>query len=189
MKLIAAAFITIFSLASLVFFSRSKMLVKRNTDCVADASLLKTHRGITSIDNVPFSGMAYLITAEGDTTLRESYLNGKLNGMSKAWYPNAQLRHERLYKNGKKEGVHLGWWPNGQLKFKYEFENDEHHGSAVEWYESGLLFKQFSYKYGYEQGSQKMWRLDGSVYANYFVKNNRIYGLSGRKNCKALGKV
>jgi antitoxin component YwqK of YwqJK toxin-antitoxin module len=167
---------------------RNRMDVPANTNIV-DAALLKTHRGMTTLYNIPFSGKAFMLSSKGDTVSTDIYVNGKLNGVCKAWHQDGQLSHERFYNNGRKEGIHRGWWPNGKLRFEYEFENDEYHGHVAEWYESGNIFKRFSYNAGHEEGSQRMWRLDGRIYANYVVKNNRIYGLSGRKACKSIPNI
>ncbi len=149
---------------------------------------LKVQRGNTSVGEQLFTGLAYAVTEEGDTLVKDFYVNGKLHGLSQAWYANGQVQHERTYEHGKKVGQHQGWWSNGQRKFQYSFQEDEYHGEVKEWYENGMPYRQFTYEAGYEEGPQKMWRSDGKLYANYVVKNKRIYGLSGRKVCKSLWK-
>ncbi|HJY63931.1 MAG TPA: toxin-antitoxin system YwqK family antitoxin, partial [Ignavibacteria bacterium] len=52
-----------------------------------------------------------------------------------------------------------------------------------DWNENGMLFNDFNYINGYEEGLQRAWYPDGSLQANYVVKNNRKYGLTGVKNC------
>ncbi len=149
---------------------------------------LKVQRGNTYVGEQLFTGLALELNEAGDTLLRDHYLEGKLHGLSQAWYATGQVQHERTYEHGKKVGQHQGWWSNGQRKFQYSFQEDEYHGEVKEWYENGMRYRQFTYEAGYEEGPQKMWRSDGKLYANYVVKNNRIYGLSGRKVCKSLWK-
>jgi antitoxin component YwqK of YwqJK toxin-antitoxin module len=155
---------------------------------LVNLTLLRTNQGITYNNGNPFTGKAFALDTKRDTIALDIYFHGKLHGESKAWYSYGKIMEERWYRNGRKEGLHQAWWPNGHLKFQYEFKEDEYNGQVKEWYENGVLFKHFTYELGHEEGPQKMWRIDGSVYANYVVKKNRIYGLSGRKNCKNLWK-
>lgn len=151
-------------------------------------SELLTHGGITYKATKPFTGKAFELNKVGDTVLIESYYNGKLNGNRKLWFTKGKLMEHRFFKNGKKQGLHELFWPNGKLKAQLNFLDGEYNGLVKEWYENGNKFREFNYDMGYENGSQKMWRIDGSIYANYVVKENRIYGLSGRKNCRNVWK-
>ena len=173
--------------SSLLLFTRCEQL-DNSSDLIVPDSLVTTHGGISTLDQVPFSGVTFQLDDKGDTLSLISYYRGKLEGIDKAWYAKDIKKHERIYVQGRKEGIHTGWWPNGKLKFRYKFKNDDYEGSVKEWYEDGTMYKSFTYFKGHEEGQQKMWRQDGSIYANYVLKNNRIYGLSGRKNCKSLWK-
>ena len=130
-----------------------------------------------------FTGYRFLLYANGDTALLQSYFNGVEEGKQKKWYPNKQLAEERFYINGKKEGIHQSWWPDGKQKMYFEAYGNEYSGEFKEWYPSGLPGKYFHYVNGQEEGSQKLWWDNGTVRANYVIRNGKKYGLLGLKTC------
>lgn len=149
---------------------------------------VKTTGGVTYCNEQLFSGWLFRLNEKGDTILLQPYMNGKLNGKAEQWYVKNQLMEERFYVNGRKEGTHKGYWENGQLKFEYHFMNDEHEGLQKEWYADGKVFRLMNYHLGHETGLQKMYRTDGAYIFNYEVKDGRMYGLTGTKNCKNVGE-
>lgn len=130
------------------------------------------------------SGSVFECGDRGDTLAIEHYIDGKLDGWSRTWYPNGRLCEERYFVNGQREGVHQGYWPRGTLKFRYHYKNDLMDGVAEEWFESRAQYSRMNYVEGHESGLQTVWRFDGGLFANYVVKNGRKYGLTGVKNCK-----
>lgn len=120
----------------------------------------------------------------GSVTSVSEYKNGKLDGYQITYYPGGMTKEERYYKNGMKTGEHKGWWESGRLKFVYNYSNDEFDGNVKVWNEAGMLFNDFNYVNGKEEGLQKAWTADGEIQANYFVKENRKYGITGVKDCK-----
>lgn len=120
----------------------------------------------------------------GSVTSVSEYKNGKLDGYQTTYYPGGMTKEERYYKSGMKTGEHKGWWESGRLKFVYNYSNDEFDGNVKVWNEAGMLFNDFNYVNGKEEGLQKAWTADGEIQANYFVKENRKYGITGVKDCK-----
>src|SRR5689334_4366167 len=53
---------------------------------------IETKKGITYYKAKPFSGWAYSLYANGDTTSVTPYYNGKINGLAKAWYANRNMK-------------------------------------------------------------------------------------------------
>jgi antitoxin component YwqK of YwqJK toxin-antitoxin module len=135
-----------------------------------------------------YTGWLFENFDNGNRAKEIPYYGGKIDGTMKTWYPDNTQEQERLFVSGEKQGVHRGWWPNGKPKFEYNFVDDEHEGLAKEWYSNNKLYRAFHYQKGHEQGQQQMWWEDGSVRANYVVKNNRQYGLIGRKLCRNIYK-
>jgi len=114
----------------------------------------------------------------------KEYKDGKLHGIEITYYLNGNVKEERYYENGFKTGEHRGWWESGNIKYIYHFKNDVFNGNIKVWNETGMLFNDLNYVNGYEDGLQKAWMINGEIQANYFVKGNRKYGITGVKDCK-----
>lgn len=64
------------------------------------------------------------------------YVNGKIHGTQRAWYPNGQLHIEREWAYGKVHGRDRGWYPSG--KPQYDCQNiDGKEVSGNAWGEDG----------------------------------------------------
>ena len=46
---------------------------------------------------------------------RETYKDGKLDGLREVWYANGQLKSRETYKDGKRDGLRERWNDNGEL--------------------------------------------------------------------------
>lgn len=114
----------------------------------------------------------------------KTYSGGIPDGLHVTYYQNGIICEERYFENGLKTGEHKGWWENGKLKFVYHYTNDEFNGNVKVWNESGMLFNDFNYVNGKEEGLQRAWSSSGEIQANYVVKGNRKYGITGVKDCK-----
>jgi antitoxin component YwqK of YwqJK toxin-antitoxin module len=131
-----------------------------------------------------FTGLAFQLTATGDSLLSSPYENGLREGFTKKWYGNGEVVELRNYHLGQKHGPQNGWWPSGQKKYEFTASADHYEGSYKEWNQQGLLIKHFHYADGQESGAQQLWYDDGTTRANYVIKDGRRYGLLGTKNCK-----
>jgi antitoxin component YwqK of YwqJK toxin-antitoxin module len=152
------------------------------------SSSLQSLDGILYREGKVFSGYLYHRYESGDTALVMPYLQGKQEGWSKTWYPKGRLAERRFFKQGRREGLHESWWENGKPRFAYQFAADLHHGFRKEWYESGQMALCFNYDQGKEIGPQKGWFADGAIRFNFEVRNGRVYGLTGVKNCMSVMK-
>lgn len=132
-----------------------------------------------------FTGAVIELYGNGDVFKVTSYKKGVEEGIQTAFLENGKIMEKRFYENGHKEGTHTGWWENGNLRFEFHFMNGLYEGNQKEWDESGMLYTDFNYVKGYEEGLQRAWYPDGTIQANYIVKNNRKYGLTGVKNCQS----
>lgn len=61
----------------------------------------------------------------------EIYVNGKLNGLRKVFYPSGKIAEEANYKNGKKEGFYKKYAENGTVLEETIYKNDEYDGLAI----------------------------------------------------------
>jgi hypothetical protein len=133
-----------------------------------------------------FSGWLYALYPNGDTLSLSPFWQGKLEGWAKTWHKNTRLAEWRFYCQGLREGLHQSWHPNGKPRFSYAFVQDLHHGLKREWYDSGQMATDMQYTMGEETGRQRAWFINGQIRYNYELRNGRIYGLSGVKNCMSV---
>lgn len=144
---------------------------------------LRMHERLLFYDGKLFTGK---VTEQnnGRVVSVKTYRNGNPDGLHVTYYPCGSICEERYFENGLKSGEQKGWWENGKLKFVYHYKNDEFNGSVKVWNESGMLFNDFNYVNGKENGLQKAWTSNGEIQANYVVKGNRKYGITGVKDCR-----
>lgn len=175
----------LFSILILTFFCISCQEEPSNIKKVYYKNVkLKTHLGITTYNNTPFSGTWFSTYANSNDTFQiRNYVNGKEHGSWKVFHQNHQLSEVRHYKKGGKEGEYKAWWENGNPKLTYSFMNDENHGEFTEWTKDGKIISKMNYVNGHESGQQKVWYLNGKLKSNYVMKNGRRFGLLGTKNC------
>lgn len=62
--------------------------------------------------------------AWNDTSLEKS-IDRIIDGTSKEWYENGQLRKQVEYKKSKRDGFYISYWENGQIKRKEQFIDDK----------------------------------------------------------------
>jgi len=61
----------------------------------------------------------------------ENYVNGKLDGIRKVFYPSGKIAEETNYKNGKKEGAYKKYAENGIVLEETIYKNNEYDGLAI----------------------------------------------------------
>lgn len=61
----------------------------------------------------------------------EIYVNGKLNGVRKVYYPDGKIAEETTYKNGSKEGNYKRYGTNGVILEESIYKNDVYNGLAT----------------------------------------------------------
>ena len=67
-----------------------------------------------------------------------SYLDGKLHGMNREYYPSGQIRRECNYNNGLRDGIAKNWEENGSLRHETEYKNGKRNG-VEKIYKNGVL--------------------------------------------------
>ena len=150
----------------------------------ADAVTLKTKKGITFNQGIPFSGIVIQYFSDSPDTLTvKQFRKGKADGTWKRFYVSGNLNEIRHFANGEKTGDHKYFYPSGQLQFHYQLEGDMYHGFKKEWNPQGSLIAHQNYLNGHEEGPQQLWYNNGKIKSNYIIKNGRRYGLLGTKNC------
>lgn len=80
-------------------------------------------------------GPEWVLDRDGGTS-RSTYKWDELDGWSRTWYADGQLRHEFFYIDGMREGQGSGFWPNGMKQWEATYSaNTEIAGKS--WNEKG----------------------------------------------------
>ena len=97
--------------------------------------------------------------------LREEWgeIDGKKEGVRRAWHENGQLAHECMWVNGKRVGEWRSWWPGGQLESSMWFEAGERHGSSKAWYPDGTLRREGTFVNDLHEGVYKEFYPNGKL--------------------------
>ena len=86
----------------------------------------------------------------------EHYVNGKLDGIRKVYYPSGKIAEESTYKNGIKEGKYKSYAENGIVFEESNFKNGEYEGLAIFRNIDNQIAGQGAFKDGKKVG---MWKI------------------------------
>ena len=104
-------------------------------------------------EKTPFTGViedyeAYL--GEGLLEGKVPFKDGRVNGVSKLYYPSGKLASVATFKNGKVEGVQKDYYENGKLKIESSQKNGLPDGVSKFYDENGKVIDQATFKDGQE---------------------------------------
>ncbi len=165
--------------------------IKEDEPFIPDLTVRSTDAGLILANGVwlyqqkPLTGFIETCFLAGSLKSRQSFYQGKEEGLFLSYYEEGSKDARRFYHKGEKDSINQGWWPNGNPRFEYHFKNGVYEGDFKEWYQSGQPFKQILYHNGKEQ-SGKGWRENGKVYMSFVVKEGRLYGLVNPNLCYSL---
>lgn len=100
-----------------------------------------------------FTGIIYEETSEGQVIEEQTFLNGKLDGVSRSWYNDGELISEQYFKEGKAHGWYHSWHNHSKNKLADSILFEE--GESVQyqkWAEDGRLKAQ-----KFETGEEVFW--------------------------------
>jgi len=103
-------------------------------------------------------------------------VDGKLDGIYKEWYENAQLKFEINFKKGVKNGLAKIYHKNGQLSEKGNML-DKRDGLWRLWNKNGKLIKEVEFKEGKKYGLERWWYENGTLRCESNYKEDGIDGL------------
>ncbi|GAA0720241.1 hypothetical protein GCM10009430_20200 [Aquimarina litoralis] len=132
----------------------------------------------------------YIVSFYSNDTLKErtGVLNGKKQKKSTLWYSDGHFKEVANYHNGKLHGEKKIWSAetDHMLISHLNYYRGKPHGEQKQWYTTGELYKKMFMNMGKEDGIQQAFRKNGDLYANYEVKNGRIFGLKKSVLCYGL---
>jgi len=127
-------------------------------------------------EKTPFTGViedykAYL--GEGLLEGKVPFKDGKVNGVSKLYYPSGKLASVATFKNGKVEGVQKDYYENGNLKRELPHKNGIINGIVKEYYPNGKLKIESSQKNALPDGVSKFYDENGKVIEQVMFKDGK----------------
>ena len=90
-------------------------------------------------DSLPYSGLVYAESKNGNIQYEWTYENGVPNGLWKYYFYTGKIQYEFTYVDGDKNGPCRAWYLNGALNFESQYENDQLNGEQVFWTFTGEL--------------------------------------------------
>ena len=81
----------------------------------------------------------------------------------RSYYDTTQLEYEASYLNGKLDGISRVWYPSGKLQSYSEYKYNYPHGKWKKYFENGFLMYEVSYSHGLKQGYEKWYHDNGRL--------------------------
>ena len=118
-----------------------------------------------------------IVTDEFPNQLLKQYFifnkNGLLNGESREYYEEGDIKSISHFKNDIPDGVFISYYQNGNIENKYAYVNGQANGECFSYYENGKLEERYFLKNG---------EIDGEAFAYY--PSGKLRG----KEVQKLGK-
>jgi antitoxin component YwqK of YwqJK toxin-antitoxin module len=119
------------------------------------------------VNQLKDSVWTYYSEFDGSVRIREPYQDGKLDGISRSYYPSGQISEEVEWKQNVKDGAWNQYYQNGVLRLSGHYKNNLLNGTYEVYFSNGTIMMRGTY---IENKSHGTWR--------YFdEKGNEIYAL------------
>lgn len=141
--------------------------------------VIKTYSGTNSICKVQFFTQTGVKESEGEmrgklrvgkwtyydgagvkVVLEETYVNDKLSGEKRVFYPDGSLTEVSYYKKGKLNGESLRYTDKGKLIAKVPYQNGQIHGKIFYYHNTGIIHETGFYDEGKRVGRWEFY-IDG----------------------------
>ena len=77
---------------------------------------------------------------------------GVLHGASRSWYENGQIKQESIFVNNQLNGLRRCWYPSSQLQSEYSYKDNQPDGDFLQWFQNGAVKEKGSYLAGKRHG-------------------------------------
>jgi antitoxin component YwqK of YwqJK toxin-antitoxin module len=108
-------------------------------------------------------GKQLYLTKEGDTTRFEHYMNGKLDGVKKSYYPKSKIEKEVYYKEGLMDGPYKKYSREGVLLEELSFKQGKKDGELKYFYNDGKPLSVEHWTMDQKNGEFKTFFYQGNV--------------------------
>ncbi|GAB4292440.1 MAG: hypothetical protein Kow0098_12410 [Ignavibacteriaceae bacterium] len=133
-------FLALFSVLSVVGGCQEKPEDHPEKD---DSKDIASHVEVKKIDE----GEVRVIYYDGGATRTETqYVNGIRNGFHRTYDEEGRLSSEATFVNDKMEGPFRAWYPNGKLKILAQYKAGKLHGESLSYNEEGQLIFRYTYE-------------------------------------------
>ena len=119
------------------------------------------------IDQAKDSVWTYFSEYDGSVRIRESYRDGKLDGISRSYYPGGKVSEEVEWKQGVKEGSWKQYYENGVTRLSGKYKNNLLNGDYEVYFTNSTIKIRGTYS---DSKSQGTWHY-------YDDAGNEIYSL------------
>ena len=106
------------------------------------------------------------------------WVNDKVHGVRKTFYPDGKVQVESTYKNGEANGPTRSFDPQGRLTREELRKNGKRHGTVRDfWPDTGKVKREIHYKMGSVIGVTKDYYADGRLKRELPFKRNAMHGI------------
>ena len=116
-------------------------------------------------------------TESGQILRKQNYANDLLDGSSKEWYLNGEVKVKTSYKVGKLDGGFMSYDSLGRKVTKGEYEMGLKAGDWLTWYPSGKKKERSSYFSGKANGPYTLWDEIGRIIKEGEYSNDLKHGV------------
>lgn len=107
---------------------------------------------------------------------KQNYTKNKLNGISRSYFKNGNLRVTETFVNGVKEGIEGTYNQEGFLEYSEMFKNNAKNGKSIKFYPNGQIEKEAYFKNGKQDGETKWYYDTGELKLVAYWKNDKCDG-------------
>ncbi len=105
---------------------------------------------------------------------RNSYKDGKIDGICKRYYENGNLQSESVWKDGTlvQDGIKKSYHPDGSLRSIGTYVNGKRHGVLTRYHNNGQISATVTFEHGKEKGIGKLYYENGNLKATMTYKDD-----------------
>lgn len=179
-KILLLILFTLLSFADQIFYERDDVVRKKGI-----LYLKSNNKPLTGVLRFEVNG------AHSETP----YKDGKIDGISRSYYKNGNVKAEVPHSNGDING-HIKWYyETGELERDMSYKNGLKDGFDKQYYKTGALQFLTPYKQGKQEGLKKWYYITGELRSEILMKDGKAasllksYDKSGNLKHEGSGKV
>lgn len=131
-----------------------------------------------NIDQVPVEKVQNF--GSGKVSRRYYELNGKKEGKMTDYYPEGEIKAEKVFKNDKQDGRTVLYYPSGKTKEVQYYEDGLRQGGDTVWYEDGKPEFTVEFNKGKKDGYLRKWLPDGTLTYEAKFDNETLVEVKGK---------
>jgi len=141
---------------------------------IPSSKQMEQKNGIWLWHSSPYSGKFIDYYYNGLKQGEGIFLNGRLSGHRKMYYPNSNLAMEKEYKDGLDNGFENEYFEDGSLKQKGEFLNGKEEGIWESYFPNGQVKLRSRYHSGEIYDTSTKYYSTGKIKETVFIKKGKV---------------